>query len=404
MRRIFLNGLAASAGSGITYLHNVVPHLSASPGIHTTLVVQPDLRESFEGLAGVQVLSPPRILSTMRRFWFEQNQVPRLIKKSSSDVLISAGNFALRKSPVPQILLSGNSLYTSADFYYDLRSRRAYGLLIDNFVKGILARKSVQWADRTIVPTQAFAHDLRLWAEKKITVVRHGFDPEIFFRNEVPLSPHIKKELDRTEDCLRLLFVSHYNYYRNFETLFRALPLIQNALTATRVQLFLTCTLDPGKNPGTYDPRAAKKLVNELGITENIVELGAVPYEALHHLYRACHIYVTPAYAETFAHPLIEAMASDLPIVASDIPAHREVCGPVAAYFDRFDFRALAGKVVSTGSFSVETRSTLIAAGRQRAAEFSWSGHVQELLQIAAELCEGPNFARAQARTLRQTA
>ncbi len=28
---------------------------------------------------------------------------------------------------------------------------------------------------------------------------------------------------------LRLLYVSHYNYYRNFETLFRALPLIRDA-------------------------------------------------------------------------------------------------------------------------------------------------------------------------------
>jgi len=34
-----------------------------------------------------------------------------------------------------------------------------------------------------------------------------------------------------------------------------------------------------------------------------------------------------PAYAETFAHPLVEAMASGLPVIASDLAVHREICG-----------------------------------------------------------------------------
>ena len=39
-----------------------------------------------------------------------------LIRRSGAQVLISAGNFALWNSPVPQILLSRNSLYTSGRF------------------------------------------------------------------------------------------------------------------------------------------------------------------------------------------------------------------------------------------------------------------------------------------------
>jgi len=34
---LFLNGLAASAGGGLTYLRNVIPHLSSRTDLRTTV-------------------------------------------------------------------------------------------------------------------------------------------------------------------------------------------------------------------------------------------------------------------------------------------------------------------------------------------------------------------------------
>lgn len=384
MIRIFLNGLAASAGAGLTYLHNVVPHLSASPGVHTTLAVQPPLRSNFERLSRVDVICPGGISTTLRRFIFEQTKLPDLIRKSRADVLISAGNFALRNSPVPQILLSGNSLYTSDDFSRDLRSRREYAMLADNFVKGLLARRSVHWADLTVAPSQAFAEELQRWTAREVAVIHHGFDHIGFFADQAPLADQIQRQLGETEGCLRLLFVSHYNYYRNFETLLRALPLIQNLLPHKPVKLFLTCQLERGANPGAYDGEDAGRLVRDLGIQNNVVQLGAVPYTALHHLYRACDIYVTAAYAETFAHPLVEAMASGLPVVASDLPVHQEVCGDAALYFPRFSAESLA-KAVARIVRAPDLGGQLSTAGNKRSNNFSWAGHVHRLLTVATQ-------------------
>jgi glycosyltransferase involved in cell wall biosynthesis len=383
MMRIFLNGLAATAGAGLTYLHNVIPLLSGWPDVRTTLTVQPNLRHHFETLPQIDLVSPPTRLRTARRFWFEQTKLPSLIRSSGSEVLISAGNFAVRNSPVPQILLSGNSLYTSRAFYRDLRSRRAYRLLIDNFVKGVFARRSVGWADRTVAPSRAFAAELERWTGIDVRVVYHGFDPATFFAGKTPPPEPVERELKKTEGCLRLLFVSHYNYYRNFETLLRALPLVQSRLPEKRVKLILSCRLEAGKNPGAYDPGLAAALIRQLGMSEHVVLLGTVPYQTLHHLYRGCDIYVTASYAETFAHPIVEAMASGLPVVASDIPVHREICGSAASYFDAFDFESLAQTIVTTASLDEAARSRTIAAGAGRAMEFSWSKHVEQLLQIA---------------------
>src|ERR1700744_212330 len=120
MIKLFLNGLAASAGGGLTYVRNVLPNLSARDGVQVTAALPSDLRREFGELPNVAFLEVNFPGGVVGRFLQEQIKLPGVIRRSGADVLISAGNFALRNSPVPQILLSRNSLYTSADFFQDL--------------------------------------------------------------------------------------------------------------------------------------------------------------------------------------------------------------------------------------------------------------------------------------------
>ena len=143
MIHLFLNGLGASAGAGLTYLYNVLPQLSDLPEVQTTLAVQPELKASFCDFPNVRLADANPPTGAARRFWFEQRVLPEIVRESGAEALISAGNFALRKSPVPQILLSGNSLYSSRDFYRDLRSRNEYGMWVDTRIKAALAKRSI---------------------------------------------------------------------------------------------------------------------------------------------------------------------------------------------------------------------------------------------------------------------
>jgi glycosyltransferase involved in cell wall biosynthesis len=387
MMHLFLNCLAASAGGGLTYLRNVLPPLSARDAVRITVAASSSLQQEFRDLPNIgwADLEPDR--GAALRFWQEQAILPRLIRQCGADVLISAGNFALWRSPIPQILLSGNSLYTSPDFYRDLRSRKDYRLWLDTRVKGIFAKQSVGWADRTVAPSRAFADELRRWAGGRVIPIHHGFNCETFCESGTGLPAPTQQKLDSAPHALRLLFVSHYNYYRNFETLFQAIPLVQERLQGRRVVLFLTCKLRSEENPGSFRAEPAAALVQRLGIAQQVVELGAIPYHLLHHVYRACDVYVTPAYAETFAHPLVEAMASGLPVVAADLPVHREVCGEAALYFQRFSPQELAEQVLRLEA-SCDLRKTLVERGRNRAHEFSWEKHVDELLGLAARLTQ----------------
>src|SRR5581483_6188953 len=264
--------------------------------------------------------------------------------------------------------------------------RRNYSILFNTFIRGVLAKKSIAWADCTVAPSEAFADDLCRWTGREITAVPHGFDRYTFLSPGKRLPDEVEEKLRKAEGYVRLLFVSHYNYYRNFETVLRALPLIQEQLPKLKVKLFLTCKLEAGKNPGAYDPSFAARLIRELGIREMIEELDAIPYECLQHLYRACDLYVTAAYTETFAHPLVEAMACGLPVVASDLRVHREVCEDAALYFPPFECGALAERIITVAA-NPDVRSRLVQAGARRASAFSWSKHVSDVLKIAEELC-----------------
>jgi glycosyltransferase involved in cell wall biosynthesis len=386
MIHLFVDASAASSGSGPTYVRNVVPHLAARTDLRSTILVSPRLRQEFRDQSNVSLVEfTGESWSAATRIVRAQRSVPELVRRTGANVLLSAGNIALFRSPVPQILLSGNALYTSMDFFRDVMQRGDYGLWLDTRLKGQIAKWSVRAADRTVAPSHAFAKEIKRWTGVSALAIHHGFDRNLFFRDAEPLPPELNKKLERTRDELRLLFVSHYNYYRNFETLIRALGALRKLIEPRHLSLFLTCQLEPSANPGSFRPEAAARLVQELGVGPNLVELGEVPYHLLHHVYRACDLYVTPAYVETFAHPLVEAMAAGLPVVASDLAVHREVCGDAALYFPAFSPDLLAETVCRVAQ-SREVCGKMSERGLQRSGDFSWKKHVDQIVALAEEL------------------
>jgi glycosyltransferase involved in cell wall biosynthesis len=399
MIHLFINALAASAGGGLTYVRNVVPQFAGRNDVRVTVLLSSALRTQPANAGHVSIIEREPPGGVAARFWFEQRRLPQLIRQVRADVLLSTGNFALWNSPVPQILLSRNALYTSRDFLRDLRSRGDYKIWLDTEMKAEFARWSIRRADVTVAPSRAFANQLRDWTGEEVTAIHHGFDAESFFADQTPLPETARRALEASEGALRLLFVSHYNYYRNFETLIRALSLLRDRLAPRRVCLILTCKLCSDANPGTYSADSATHLVQQLGLAESVIELGSISYGLLHHLYRASNIYVTAAYAESFAHPLVEAMSSGLPIAAANTDVHREICGESALFFPSMSPTALADQVCRFVE-DKELAKISSAKGLLRSRDFTWRQHVQQLLDLAQSRFAETIAKQAQAELL----
>jgi glycosyltransferase involved in cell wall biosynthesis len=302
------------------------------------------------------------------------------------DVLLSLGNFALFAAPVPQLLFNRNALYFSPYFKADLWRRGCYRELLGHALKSRLARLSISQAQINLTPTAAFAQTVRAagLSHKEFSVIPFGFDAASFTANQEPLPDAQLARLNRAEGCLRILCVSHYNYFRNFETLLRALPLVKRAVRERAgkcVQLVLTTDLRRGAVYGGYDATAAAELIERLSVLADIAMLGGVPYDKLHQLYRMCDVVVCPSYAESFGHPLVEAMALGVPVVAADLPVHREVCGVGAAYFEVFNEQALAAQCVRVLT-ERPLRDALRERGLRRSRDFSWDEHCRQLVEL----------------------
>lgn len=84
---------------------------------------------------------------------------------------------------------------------------------------------------------------------------------------------------------------------------------------------------------------------------------------------------------EGFGVPPLEAFANDCPVIASDIPAVREVCADAALHFDPTDDAALAGHMRAVLHGSDPARR---AAGRARVAAYRWARSAEILDALAA--------------------
>lgn len=397
---VLINALASTAGGGVTFLHNVLPRLADSDPLNHYLVLVPaqHLTEHRQWASErVRVESAPVNGGTLARAWWEQTQLRSLLKARRIDVLVSMGNFALLAAPVPQLLFNGNDLYFSGDFERDLTARGLRRAVAVHRLKSRLAKVSIKQADINVTPTQAFTERIRACdglGDCAFAVLPFGFDSQVFTADAAPLAAAQLAKLDLRADCYRLLYVSHYNYFRNFETLLRALPLIKQAVatqSGKRVQLVLTTDLKRGAVYGGYDATAAAELIDQLGVRADIAMLGSVPYSRLHQLYRQCDLSVCPSYSESFGYPLVEAMAAGVPVAAANLPVHREICGDAAVYFEVFNERELAAQCVRLLT-DAPLRATLIERGRQRSRQFSWDEHVRKLVELINAVALAPKI------------
>lgn len=98
---------------------------------------------------------------------------------------------------------------------------------------------------------------------------------------------------------------------------------------------------------------------------------GYVTTAELRNLYSAASAFVFPSLVEGFGLPPLEAMACGTPVVASDDPALREICGGAAVHVPHGDGESLATSLRRVVR-DPHLHAGLAARGRARAAEFEW--------------------------------
>ncbi len=167
-----------------------------------------------------------------------------------------------------------------------------------------------------------------------------------------------------------ILTVSSIEPRKNFKRLIKAFNLLDN------------------KDYKLYIVGKKDKIFNEVGFEElndNIVFTGYITDSELAQYYSEATAFVYASLYEGFGIPNLEAMTNGCPVLASDIPPHREVCGEAAVYFNPLDVEDMAKKI----SHVIENdniRNILADKGRERATMFSWQLSARKLMKIIADI------------------
>jgi len=167
-----------------------------------------------------------------------------------------------------------------------------------------------------------------------------------------------------------ILYVGHRGEHKNFQVLASAIR--DSALE--ELDLVLVGGADRVPELESWPGLGRNRLHHFKRVTD--IELRT--------LYSGAAALVFPSLYEGFGFPLAEAMSCGAPVVSSDIPSSREVCGDAAVFFQPRDPAHCVRAILRVRD--QEKRESLIQKGIQRAKLFNWASCANETIRVYEEL------------------
>lgn len=276
---------------------------------------------------------------------------------------LSGTKVDIAHSPTPLILPSrrARSVITICDLFFLEHPEATTREIRRDYVN--LVRSHAQRADAIVAISETTAKDVVDKLDvppERVHVIHAGLDERF-------LSPAGSNGHENY-----LLTVATLEPRKNVPTLLEAVAVLRKRGWDGRLRI-------AGGNG--LDSTRVDETIARLELGGVVEKLGYVGSETLSSLYRGASAVVLPSLWEGFGLPLLEAMASGVPLVASDIAVHREVADGAAVFAEPNDSGALADaidRVVSDDNL----RSELVSRGRERASQFSWESSAQKAVAL----------------------
>lgn len=212
---------------------------------------------------------------------------------------------------------------------------------------------------------------------KNIKVIYPGIDLENWGNVEQKDLERIKTNFELPSEFL--LFVGAFEPRKNLPNLLLALKIVHERYR--KVPLILV-----GRKG--LDSDNVQKEIQKLALDSWVKSLGYMNDKELKYIYRLASAFVFPSLWEGFGIPLLEAMATGLPIVVSSTSALPEIAQDAAVYTDPSDPEDIATKIIHVLK-DQDLRDKLISEGEKRVRFFSWDKVAAEALDFYQSVGQG---------------
>lgn len=241
---------------------------------------------------------------------------------------------------------------------------------IDRFIYRLKFRYACKIADRIIAISECTKKDIISYfniPEAKINIVYQGFHPN--FSHTV--SPEKKMDVIRKYALPPqfLLYVGSIEERKNLLLVVRALKQIDKEIHLVAV----------GKKTPYQDIIEQYITTNEL--CERVHIYNNIPFEDLPSFYQSSRLFVYPSRYEGFGIPIIEALASGIPVIAAKGSCLEEAGGENSVYIHPDDNNGLAEKI-TTILCDDSLREYMIEKGQQYIDRFSDSVIADHILRV----------------------
>ena len=239
-------------------------------------------------------------------------------------------------------------------------------------------RHSVGRADRIIAVSRNTRRDVLDYfaiPEEKIQVVYNGVEDR--FRRLLSaeeLAAGLKEAGVRQP---YMLFVGNPKPHKNLDRVIKAYA---RARSRAGFDAPLVCV---GARPGS-DFKLERR-ARQLGVGDHVQLVGRVPASILPALYQGASLFLYPTLYEGFGLPVVEAMASRVPVITSNTSSLKEIARGYAELVNPLEVREIAAAIERCMKDRRHARQ-LTGLAASRAAGFQWRTAAESTLAIYRDL------------------
>ena len=280
--------------------------------------------------------------------------LPRAARRAAVDIIHAPSYTAPWWSPVPVVVTVHDVSYELHPEWYPYRR---------DWLRRAFYRRSAQGATHILTVSRFSAAEIA--GAYRITPERITVTPLCVDEAFAPGEPEAAIDLPPAVATPYLLHVGDLHERRNLAMLVEALLAARRHFGALPALSLVLVGVDLGIAEGL------RLLATRSGAADAVVYLGSVGEQQLRALYRDSIAFVYPSLYEGFGLPLLEAMSSGTPVIASSAAAIPEVVGDAGLLLDPLDRQAWTQAIVDVVN-DEHRRARMRSAGLSRAAEFTW--------------------------------
>jgi glycosyltransferase involved in cell wall biosynthesis len=376
---IVINGLSALQGGGQTYLINLFRFLPDRFRDSLRIIaIVPAGADAFRGFDRIDyITSPFASTSVVNRLIWEKTKLPSLLRTVKADVLYCPGGFVSAFGPDWKSAVAFRNMLPFID---EERQRFPHG-----YTRARLALlKHIQSQSLRRADLVVFISDFARSIIDLVVGIRSGRSVVI---------PHGLSDQFRTAGTPTTLNLpSRYVAYVSILDAYKAQIEVVKAWAVLRQRRQLNeKLLLVGPARGAYAEKV-RVLIAELGLNDEVLLLGNVPYDHLPSVYHGAVANVFASSCENCPNILLEALAAGKPVLSSDYQPMPEFAGKAVLYFNPYDPETLA-KQLSLLLENPELSGELGRRALERSAEFQWKQAADSTWQALSDLAAGSKAA-----------